>query len=205
MRHVAQPCELPHGAFEHTILVTHTSCATPATTRAKAKGGSYVTPSPPTKRSEEPRGAPYHHRYAARHRSTPTCQFWARMDSAATLARFPFDVSRRQMAIAAPAPQRIRTQTATASFRSASHACFPCISVPATPSLSTSPAYCACSALSSYLQARSPRAYAHRCLSREEMQGDRVRVPEDACVRRVAGCTQRAHERQCLMMQGHGQ
>ena len=70
MRHVAQPCELPHGAFERTILVTHTSCATPATTRAKAKGGSYVTPSPPTKRSEEPRGAPYHHRYAARHRST---------------------------------------------------------------------------------------------------------------------------------------
>jgi hypothetical protein len=98
MRHVAQPCELPHGAFEHTILVTHTSCATPATTRAKAKGGSYVTPSPPTKRSEEPRGAPYHHRYAARHRSTPTCQFWARMNSAAALARFPFDVSRRQMA-----------------------------------------------------------------------------------------------------------
>jgi hypothetical protein len=90
MRHVAQPCELPHGAFEHTILVTHTSCATPATTRAKAKGGSYVTPSPPTKRSEEPRGAPYHHRYAARHRSTPTCQFWARMNSAAALARFPF-------------------------------------------------------------------------------------------------------------------
>ena len=98
MRHVAQPCELPHGAFEHTILVTHTSCATPATTRAKAKGGSYVTPSPPTKRSEEPRGTPYHHRYAARHRSTPTCQFWARMNSAAALARFPFDVSRRQMA-----------------------------------------------------------------------------------------------------------
>ena len=100
MRHVAQPCELPHGAFERTILVTHTSCATPATTRAKAKGGSYVTPSPPTKRSEEPRGAPYHHRYAARHRSTPACQFWARMNSAAALAsiRFPFDVSRRQMA-----------------------------------------------------------------------------------------------------------
>ena len=82
-------CELPHGAFERTILVTHTSCATPATTRAKAKGGSYVTPSPPTKRSEEPRGAPYHHRYVARHRSTPACQFWARTNSAAALASIP--------------------------------------------------------------------------------------------------------------------
>jgi hypothetical protein len=89
---------VPHGAFEHTILVTHTICATPATTRAKAKEGSYVTPSPPTKRSEEPRSAPSTtntRRGTGPHphvNSGHACILQPRRP------RSPFGVSRRQMA-----------------------------------------------------------------------------------------------------------
>ena len=58
-----------------------------ASNARQEQGWGYVVPSPPLERSEEPRGPPYHHGYAARRGSTCACQFSAQTNSGGPLAR----------------------------------------------------------------------------------------------------------------------
>ena len=86
-RHATRSCQLPCGCLRTRDSGYPRYARDVASNARQEQGWGYVVPSPPLECSEEPRGPPYHHGYAARHGSTCACQFIARTNSGGQLAR----------------------------------------------------------------------------------------------------------------------
>ena len=86
-RHATRSCQLPCGCLRTRDSGYPRYARDVASNARQEQEWGYVVPSPPLECSEEPRGPPYHHGYAARHGSTCACQFSAQTNSGGPLAR----------------------------------------------------------------------------------------------------------------------